>query len=664
MPEASNNNSSAQNLTVTYNSDSDMFLAPETKTNDPLPLELGVNRNGGSYIGLEQRPKATMLEIPVARHTRRSLRRSSSDRGLWRKKRQGDPITSPALVPSPLDGNRTTEGDNTRRLLQKMAAKQCPVQPALMRSASNTPLESRTRQNDPKVDSAMLQQQLKMQTSQTGKPTSRLGRVRDLPTADTIIQCWDVQSSSSPDFKWSPARSNSDPSSIPQVAVNKSKRGKDLPLKGCMKPKSKSATTTPPKNAAGSPDSQNLRRVKTVDFEEKVSSKLLSLPLLKVWTDEPNHGPSSRTKAYGSEGSTGLRKSLKRLSSCPGPNKKGKPADTAITRTDVHVVAIAPSWGINDVAEGEGIVSATPTMQFVESKTGSYEVVWNDVPPEDDVRAHRRSSSASLSLQTAASTATRGLDRVNNKLTEWSWEGGSPGSLPSSFRPHIVVFPDEDGHKSRLGCAVEDEDLIISAPPNSERTSAIPSRQPSGPPSGRASRSSSSDESELNSELAFGHPVKRIDSKQEALVVPNPNTSLEASGGMQRPPTNRRLSNIEDSEVKFRGHRDSVTLARSRNFNAGGVSPELFVHRDSVAMAKKRMHTRNHATLAARQIPQLKTIVSDSYSSVNGRLNDDESSPLAPQKLQSAINGLEADASDSILDQQPTNTGRHIRIIE
>ncbi|KAJ4382016.1 hypothetical protein N0V86_002342 [Didymella sp. IMI 355093] len=110
-------------------------------------------------------------------------------------------------------------------------------------------------------------------------------------------------------------------------------------------------------------------------------------------------------------------------------------------------------------------------MQIVESGNGSYEVVWDDVPPEHSVRTQRRSSSANQALG-AASAGTKGLERVNTKLTEWS---GTWNTSSDSFKPTIVVFPDDDGRRPHFECAiVDDEDIEIFAPPNSERRHGHP----------------------------------------------------------------------------------------------------------------------------------------------------------------------------------------------
>ncbi|KAF3036158.1 hypothetical protein E8E12_002931 [Didymella heteroderae] len=139
-----------------------------------------------------------------------------------------------------------------------------------------------------------------------------------------------------------------------------------------------------------------------------------------------------------------------------------------MTRTDVHVIAIAPSpsrfGGLDTKRQGnfEETDAATPTVQIVESGNGSYEVV----PPEHSARTRRRSSSASQALE-AASTGTKGLERVNTKLTEWSGTWNTPFDF---FKPTIVVFPDDDVRRPQFECAiVDDEDIDIFAPPNSER---------------------------------------------------------------------------------------------------------------------------------------------------------------------------------------------------
>jgi hypothetical protein len=86
-------------------------------------------------------------------------------------------------------------------------------------------------------------------------------------------------------------------------------------------------------------DAGKLRRVKTVDFEETVSRKLE--PLLNIWTDDLDpelSSQSQRLKPQVEESNAVLKSPTRKLPTCPGLKTKGRPADTAITRTDVHIL--------------------------------------------------------------------------------------------------------------------------------------------------------------------------------------------------------------------------------------------------------------------------------------------------------------------------------------
>ncbi|KAF1933016.1 uncharacterized protein M421DRAFT_53318 [Didymella exigua CBS 183.55] len=386
-------------------------------------------------------------------------------------------------------------------------------------------------------------------------------------------------------------RSNSDPYSCSSPRAF-SRPDLRKPLKTCLKRKAKSANTTPPNEATASiessVDNQKLRRVKTVDFEKPISESL------------PTHEKASRN-ASDYRG-TRVGKAPGRGYSCPGAAllARRSPAYPAMTRTDVQVIAIAPvlsnfpAMNATDQAEVEETDPATATMQIGEPGNGSYEVVWDDIPPEQNVSTRWRSSSASQALE-AASVGTRGLERVNTKLTEWSGTWNMP---PESFKPIIVIFPDDDDRRPHFECAVvDDEDIEISAPPNSERVSAAHSRRSSQPASARMSRATSHEE-------LYGPPLpvdNGANSPEATLVVPDPVVPVAWSAHLAAarrklgvPSKERKLSNVEEADLKFRNHRDSVTLAHSRLINSSGVRPELFAHRDSVTIAKKRMHAKNH----------------------------------------------------------------------
>jgi hypothetical protein len=129
--------------------------------------------------------------------------------------------------------------------------------------------------------------------------------------------------------------------------------------------------------------------------------------------------------------------------------------------------------------------------------------------------------------------------------------------------------------------------MVVIAPPNSLRPSATPSRIPSQPGSARMSRETSEEDEYTDAHrkpgphsFDRGHPKLLPTTRKEETELLSPTDHFvnysrprtqQATGREARKPVGqRRLSNMEDSEIKFRGHRDSVTLARSRIANSGG----------------------------------------------------------------------------------------------
>jgi hypothetical protein len=221
----------------------------------------------------------------------------------------------------------------------------------------------------PQTDSATLQQRLAFVTQTRSSNPAPLTWRRSIP-----VRSVSDYASSSP---------------LPPVAKH---RALDIPLKPCMKQASKSTTgTTPSDECSGSASEiiQPIRRVKTVDFNEPVPAKLqeASPGSLSLETKPSRH----IFQASQAE------KTTRKATPCLGPRPKSTLAETATTWTDVHVVAIAPSGCGGDFTRQGG--EATPTMQMVESKAGCYEIIWDNVPPdEDDLPRNRRNSSASQSL--------------------------------------------------------------------------------------------------------------------------------------------------------------------------------------------------------------------------------------------------------------------------
>ncbi|KAF1355699.1 hypothetical protein EJ07DRAFT_158325 [Lizonia empirigonia] len=428
-------------------------------------------------------------------------------------------------------------------------------------------------------------------------------------------------------------------------------------LKTCLQQKAKSASTTPPNGCATGttslPENQKLRRAKTVDFEDarsKSASSRMRNP------SRAREHPRSRSGRI-----------LKQIPSCPGTAEltRCSPAGPAVTRTDVHVIAIAPTWSkfaARDPSQpkDEEADPATPTMQTVESSNGIYEVIWDDVPEEQNASVRRHSSSAQA-LEVIGSTATKGLERVNTKLTEWSGTWNTPSD---SFKPTIVVSPDDNGCGPQSECAVVNEGMEIFAPPNSERVSAVHSRHPSRPVSAPMSRAASRDGLSVTGISPDNISVNPNVMKEHTLIVPDPDawsTHLAAARqNLGAPSSERKLSNIDEADMKFRNHRDSVTIAHSRLICSGGVRPELFAHRDSVSIAKKRMHAQNYASSVRKHAHRPES------QSESGNTQSDCTSgnPPLPIVKAHAAEALKKGTPASILRSPASSTPQHVRIEE
>ena len=197
------------------------------------------------------------------------------------------------------------------------------------------------------------------------------------------------------------------------------------------------------------------------------------------------------------------------------------------------------------------------------------------------------------------------------------------------------------------------------APPNSERVSAVHSRRPSRPASARMSRAASHDESSeplVSRDIRIDDPITSLEA---ALVVPDPEAwsahLIAARRRLGVPSPERKLSNVEEADLRFRNHRDSLTLAHGRLIDSSGVRPELFAHRDSVKIAKKRMHARNHKhanRLESKSEPE--------------RHADDDATIIPPLPVikAHAAEALTHGTPAPILRHTKSASGRHIRIEE
>ncbi|KAH6872137.1 hypothetical protein BKA58DRAFT_139655 [Alternaria rosae] len=593
---------------------------------------------------------------PSKASSRRSLKRTASELVIPSQERDGHLTAIAALeaVRSKEDGRRTTRPTPfpTRGQLR-------PSRPSSQRSISNSRYELKSQYHDPNISSASLQKQLVEQT----KPMAERPRNPD-PNKSQInkgarpspIRSTAMRSKSEPD----PARAFADPKT----------RRSNMTLKPCIKKKAKSTTTTPPtglRQETTDAELKTLRRVKTVDFEETGSNQSLSLPEAPIKEEISTQTLASDT-GESSRSTEDQTESVKPCPSCPDTMNiaKSTAAEPATTRTDVHVIAIAPSWDAQGVTHDDSADPATPIMQIIETKSGSYEVIWDDVPEEHTIKTRgRRSSSASHALETASPSAKRGgLDRVNSKLTGWSGTWNSPSY---SFKPTVVVFPDDDGRATRYDCAVDDdEDLAAIVPPNSRITSGAHSSVSSRPVSAPLTRSVSCEESSLRDALQVTPPHVPVAGSsppsEHSLVVPSVEIPHSRGRNTKPAPMIRKLSNLEEADTKFRDHRDSVTIAHSRIVHSGGVSSELFPHRDSVSLRKKRMRARNHAASKARSPSRRKEL---SVEALGLFTDEDISTVTLPTVKEHAAQALRNSSSSSILHPpQQTGNKRHIRIVE
>ncbi|KAF1978675.1 hypothetical protein BU23DRAFT_564242 [Bimuria novae-zelandiae CBS 107.79] len=536
-------------------------------------------------------------------------------------------------------------------------------------TSSNPGIAVPNSYRDPSVDSATLQQTLREKVTLIGDATPRPERLSDAQSTSGSFQEADLQDTP-PGLMWFPGCSNSRtvPAS-PTKEIHCRNRQK-APLKSSMKHSSKSAGASTPEavlDSSSSTDSQSerhsLRRVKSVEFKETYPVNTETFPSPKPWSSGP---VDDQLREGGSKSPANNSKAIiRRAPSYPGPMSKSTAADPALTKTDVHVVAIAPSWGIS--AREGGVNTATPTMQIVESQGSRYEVVWDDVPTEGSVRARRRNSVASLALQTVGSSTAKGLERVNSKLSEWNW-GRGPDL--ESVAPQIVVFPDDEGGaRSTLPLIDSGANFTVRVPPNSQKTSAAPSCLPSTPGTAWPSNPGTPDSTEPAKGFEFEQSNDRDEDCLTALTVPDPEASLKSSTALEstlkNPPTDRRLSNIEDSEIKFRGHRDSVTIARSRLLHNREITPELVELRGSNPIAKKRMHARNYAKseddIARAKVAKWEPLVSLDPAIMTSPLPTPPTGPTTPSlTVRSDGWGFRSGSPSSIPRQASPNKGRHI----
>ncbi|KAH7078048.1 hypothetical protein BKA63DRAFT_542291 [Paraphoma chrysanthemicola] len=571
-------------LIVDSGSDTEVFFSPLAEARNPLSSSASVNRgvNINEEFGKARRPIVRLCSNAIRRSHSESLIRNQS--------------------PCENEAQSHDAGTCRRKETQSLAhASLRALRPSAQRTHSSPQVELQSRHHKPSTASVALTRELMGRTGHTSmqpllaEPAPRVAGFGCV-TEDSGLES--AESTLRGRFALSTISDQDLRNGLDQTK----QYTPQVPLKTCLEEQAHSTTTTPPSKGSQltetSLGNKKLRRVKTVDFEDVAKPS----PVLPTFAT-----PTAAQKVRRPRTSTGIHVPPSNVAnSCPGSVYAGKSglADPATTRTDVHVIAIAPSRIVDSKEDLDNVDPATPIMQIVESSNGCYEVVWDNVPDEHRIRTHRRSSSASHSLQAINTPSIGALRRVNTKLIDSSGTWNAPSNI---FKPTIVHVP---------------------GPPNSKHTSAGPSRSPSRPASAPASQAVSEEEIELKSDLEDLQDI-RPDSDgctptKKAYAVPDTKVHLTRlfapSRRIRHTTATRRPSSLEYTDIKFRGHRDSIVLARSRLVHSSDFSEVVLAHRDSLSMAKKRMRTRNHAISTARDIPKMdQTVQSDATFSFPGR---------------------------------------------
>lgn len=419
----------------------------------------------------------------------------------------------------------------------------------LRRTSSDPTIRIRNGYHDSSVNSTALQEKINDNSVRSSRPQIRPWLILNGETADNSFQRTKSKESIS-NFTWFSQQSKFPLASVLLIPVTANHGGRATPFKPNINSAPKSARVNSAMHYSISTTEvqrqQPLRRAQTSEFKDTKPYVIQQFSALEPWLSQPNSRPIDGDVRHGKRVATAKKSSIRSVPSSTQLKVKSTIAGTALTKTNVHVVTGVPSLGRNVSTREAGISPETPTMQIVESQHSSYQVIWEDVPFEDSTEAHRRCSVASSALETVSSVVVNGSDPVNAGLSHRNG-GYRPNLQP--FAPRVVVFPDDD--VSTL---------------TSPTTDSL--------------------HDELQDTVA-------------AMEVPDYDAPLGlAAASAHKPkqlPANRRLSGIGDSEVTFRGHRDSLAINRSRIQNSQSTAPGLFDTNDLSSTAKKRVHANEDA---------------------------------------------------------------------
>ncbi|KAF2815405.1 uncharacterized protein BDZ99DRAFT_550193 [Mytilinidion resinicola] len=622
-----------------------------SRDHTPENAERDENRTSPD-VTVESKPSSPIVMPPIITiigDSDESGRSSSSDAGLAEHRIDSGDIS-----------DHTIQNHDHRTLIPRTLPRDAPRRKAgrqrLRGTSSNSGIESISRYKQKVDEVKVLEQEVReLRISPSGTPPHRPWKLKRVSTAPGLCEkhITDGNIHGEPRFVWIPSTLSRADTSCQTADVTPSEKsaGNDCstPLRACLSQSPKNRTSSPSsiphkpivKNSAiGSPPSgltgkrrkHGHQRTKAVDFDSPTSLFMSSVSKLKSWVAE-------KDSAMTADPEIEIAKAVSFIK----PRSKSKAADSAVTRTDVHVVAISAPEDDASLKKPRKL-SATPTKQIVQTDAGAYGVVWDDPPTSSsDNETRRRGSDAGQALEAASST---GLEGVDTKLSDWSWR--TLGSFdqatrrdrkPSHFVPNIVVFPDDSyqntvpaiasgRHTYLRHTASSTLDSSSDAEPSAaplQSSSLLPRRDPPPPPNSASSsglllprrspsagrnspsRTTSTTDSSLSSTTSDLH--------QAAFLPPPPSPSADhpswprakkdslfpsASDEHLHLTSTHRLSHIDN--LHFRTHKDSLAVARAkweRKYSqamglvgAGGVDPERFRGRCSVAIARKRMKGR------------------------------------------------------------------------
>ncbi|KAF2457912.1 hypothetical protein BDY21DRAFT_19062 [Lineolata rhizophorae] len=318
--------------------------------------------------------------------------------------------------------------------------------------------------------------------------------------------------------------------------------------------------------------------------------------------------------------------------------RKSSLAEPATTRSDVRVVSLTP--GLHDISVGSGateVAQARPPklsiVQLIESENSAYEILWEGTESGSSAGSGRESTSwcgcengnhECFMLSNPLAQRPHGLEAINAKLSEWSWENQQE---PVRREPQFGHGrPDEDVQHHhhdlpKFSTATKDGRLIYSnndpiliAPANTQQHSAIntkehsrqtsqhvsfgPTRENSPPASLVGTSSNDPSDQAREAEDALGE-LRRPSRGKNKVSDPSDHrgerfgTAIGASSGRRR--MSRAPSNTASDAWSFLGHRDSLALAHERIMKVNNEhQPIITPRKDSVSIAKSKKMKKTH----------------------------------------------------------------------